>query len=239
MRLPTQARLSGRTTVLLGIVALLPALLMALVVLIQSSHLNLPGLAPHPITIGATVGRPAAGLRHRVALERSARSDAITAGWIGVGALLVLGCVLAWALAAALRAAATGAERDLGGGPLGGGPRGDTPARSSSRGALELASTDREVLVMACVDLADAVSSEALRRRLRDALNQAGVRTIEVQEGCAFDASSSRVVDRVPTADPELSNRVAGMERPGYIDRGHQLRLPEVSVYKLEGDSRG
>lgn len=242
MRSTSHAPLSGRATALIGAVAFLPALLMAIVVLVQSSEFSLPGLAPHLITIGGTVGRPAAGLRHRVALEHSARSDALTAGWIGVAALLVLGCVLAWAVSQALRGAAASTERHRDAEPLG-----ETVTSSSSEGVPESswedvperASHDRDVLVAACVDLADAVSSGSLRRRLREALSQAGVRTVEIQEGCAFDASSSRVVDRVLTQDPALNNRVAGMERPGYIDRGRRLRLPEVSVYKLEGDSRG
>ncbi|MGO9792142.1 MAG: hypothetical protein ACLP8S_22355 [Solirubrobacteraceae bacterium] len=259
MRSDSQAGPSGRTKALLGAVAVAPALLMAIVLLVQSSDLSLPGPVPRRLTVtAATIPRRAAGLG-QATIERNARNAALTAGWIGVAALLVLGAGLAWVLAAAVRAAARTGEPDLGGGTVAGtgpaSPAQGVPAQgvptqgvptqgaptqgAPTQGVPEHATRDREVLVAACVDLADVVSSESLRRRLRDALRQAGVRTIEVEAGCAFDPSSSRVVDRVRTEDPGLNNRVAGTERPGYIDRGQRLRMPEVTVYRLEGDSGG
>jgi len=168
-------------------VVLLPAVAMTIVPLVQSSDLGLPGLVLHPTAIRGTIASVAPGLPDRVALENNGRSAALTAGWLGVVALLALGCGLARALAARMRGRA---GRELGAGTS----TAAVPLSSTQRGP-GLAASDRDVLVAACVDLADAVPSEALRRRLLEALSQAGVRSIEVDEGCAFDPGSACVVE--------------------------------------------
>jgi hypothetical protein len=94
---------------------------------------------------------------------------------------------------------------------------------------------DREILVGACVELADVVPSESLRRQLREALSAVGVEAVEPALGSPFDAASYRIVDRVSTHDPAMRNRIAGTERPGYVDRGRPIRDAEVLVYSVEG----
>ena len=93
------------------------------------------------------------------------------------------------------------------------------------------AGEDRDVLVRACIDVADTVDSLALRRRLRDALAAAGVEAVEGEDGAPFDAARQHAVDRVPTRDPALRDRLAGTARPGYVDRGRVLRAADVLVY--------
>jgi len=150
-----------------------------------------------------------------VLLRRLDRSDAVGIGLIGVVVLLIVGCGLAWMVAERL------------------------PAAMPVEGAPEPVLADREVLIAACVELGDLVPSDALRRRVRDALEQAGVHAVEVEQGTPFDPAASRVVDRVPTTDPDLNNRVAGTERVGYIDRGRRIREPEVVVYAFDRGSDG
>ncbi len=259
---PTYTDTHTRTRInalLLGL-AISPAVVMAIVVLVQGSQLSLRRPAPikvNRVAVVVSVPRPVIALQQRVAraqqdrvaLENSARSNALSTGWIGVALVLLLGLGLAWALSRSLSAAAAA---DPGGGrppaaepPVGAAaasePRAATTAAAEPQtdGAGGPAARDREVLVRACVELSDSLTSEALSRRLRDALHRAGVQAVLVDEGAAFDATHARIVDRVPTDDPALDNRVAGTERPGYVDRGRILRVPEVMVYKLEGGSRG
>jgi tetratricopeptide (TPR) repeat protein len=78
----------------------------------------------------------------------------------------------------------------------------------------------------------------ALRRRLRDALATAGVQPLECADGERFDAARQRAVDRVPTRDPALRDRLAGTARAGWVDRGHVLRAPDVLVYAEARDAR-
>ncbi len=207
----------GSARILLAAVAFLPGIVLAVVLLIQGSKLDLPpaGRSPGPVralTQLASVGSS------RVSLERSARSTALEVGWIGVAVLLVAGGVLALLLAQRLRQPAAAAG----------------PPPAGEDGSI---ARDRELLIGACIELADVIPSDSLRSRLRDALTGAGVEPVLPEKGAEFDAASYRVVDRVATDDPALHNRIATIERAGYVDRGRRLRPPEVLVYVLEDRS--
>lgn len=81
------------------------------------------------------------------------------------------------------------------------------------------------------VDLADRVSSQALRAEILAALGRAGVRSLEPAVGEAFDATRMRGVGGTPAPDASWVGRVAATERPGFQDGNTVLRLPEVVVY--------
>jgi molecular chaperone GrpE len=107
-------------------------------------------------------------------------------------------------------------------------------------GAASALARDRQVLVKACVEVSDVVSSAALRSQLVDTLADVGVTPIQVRVGERFDPARHRAVDRVVTDDQALDDLVAETERPGYSDRGARLRLPEVLVYSAaRGRHRG
>jgi hypothetical protein len=250
-----KARTSIPVSWLLGAVALLPAVVVAAVVLLEGSKLSVshakpvsvtyPAISAHA-TLATQVSHQVANLKLAVAglakanhelagresLGSGARGDALNLGWIGALLLLVAGIALSVLLARELRrprgpAVVPAPERPA---------REASPARRSPPDVSTdaLLAQDRAGLVAACVDLVDQVPSEALRHRMRDALRVAGVETVSAEDGAAFDGDRYRAVDRVPTKDPELHNRIAGTERPGYIDRGRTLREPEVLVYRLQ-----
>ena len=219
MRSDAADRRSAR--VLPAAVVLLPASVLAVVLLLQGSELALPPVA-RPTGPVRALTQLASAASPRVSLERSARSAALDIGWIGVAVLLVAGVALALLLARRLaQPPAPGAA------PAGAPPAGDD----------ELIARDRELLVGVCVELADVIPSDALRSRLRDALAGAGVEPVLPEKGAEFDGVGYRIVDRVATDDPALHNRIATVERPGYVDRGRRLRPPEVLVYVLEDRS--
>ncbi len=41
----------------------------------------------------------------------------------------------------------------------------------------------------------------------------------------------------VPTAESSLHNTIAVIECPGWVDRGHRLRLPRVLVHRFEASA--
>jgi hypothetical protein len=108
-------------------------------------------------------------------------------------------------------------------------PGGVPPADLSGVGA------DRRRLVLELIEVRDQVGSEALRAHIGTALAEAGVVEQSVPAGTAFDPQLHKGVDRVVTEDPALDRTVAETERPGYVDRGAPVRLPEVVVHRLDG----
>ncbi len=94
------------------------------------------------------------------------------------------------------------------------------------------AAQQRDALVRLCIDLRDSVGNPALLERVTRALFEVGVVALS-PEGMLFDPGQHRAVDRVPSADPALHNRIASTERPGYVDRGTLLRPAEVTVYQV------
>ncbi|GAA4583366.1 hypothetical protein GCM10023194_20480 [Planotetraspora phitsanulokensis] len=93
----------------------------------------------------------------------------------------------------------------------------------------------RDALVDACIRFRDQLGERQplLADRLLDALGSAGVREIGA-DGQSFDGRVHEAVDVVPTADPRLQDVVAATERPGYVDGDRVVRVPRVSVYRLE-----
>jgi len=93
---------------------------------------------------------------------------------------------------------------------------------------------DRRRLVQELIDVRDQVSSEALRAGIGAALAEVGVIEQSVPAGTVFDPQVHKGVDRVATDDPALDRTVSETERPGYVDRGEPVRLPEVVVRRMD-----
>jgi len=88
------------------------------------------------------------------------------------------------------------------------------------------------VLVAACIEVFDAIGSQALRQQLLRALADAGVSAVEVAPQTRFDPAQHKAADVLLTDDETLVGLVAETERPGFVDRGRRLRWPEVLVYQ-------
>jgi hypothetical protein len=110
----------------------------------------------------------------------------------------------------------------------------ETPtAPTDVQGTAQQAVLDRSALVRAVIDLRDVVQSEAVREQLGEALERVGIAEVRV-DGQPFDPHRHHAVDRTGTSDAFQHNVVAVTERPGYRDRGVELRAPEVVVYRFE-----
>jgi hypothetical protein len=92
---------------------------------------------------------------------------------------------------------------------------------------------DRSTLVQACIYVRDRVTSKALADRLGWALQEAGVSTV-APAGARFDPGLHEAGGSVGTEDPAKAGTVAGVEMPGYVDRGVVLRAPVVTVYRQD-----
>lgn len=104
---------------------------------------------------------------------------------------------------------------------------------------VEEAARDRDVLVLACIDVADQVPSDGMRERLVAALGDAGV-VPDVPVGQPFDPRRHEAAGRIPTSDASLHNTIAAIERPGWVDRGgRRLRLPRVLVHRFDTTTGG
>ncbi|MCK9931770.1 nucleotide exchange factor GrpE [Frankia sp. Mgl5] len=105
------------------------------------------------------------------------------------------------------------------------------PVESSSASA----STDREALVGACIELSDRLrdANPALWRRLCRGLAVVGVDAVVV-DGQRFDPEVHDAVGREITTDAARHLTVASTEFCGFTDRGRLLRRPEVVVYRME-----
>ncbi|MCB0976782.1 MAG: hypothetical protein KDB02_04920 [Acidimicrobiales bacterium] len=100
------------------------------------------------------------------------------------------------------------------------------------------ATGDRDRLVAALIEVADEVSSDAVRTGIAQRLSAVGVEAVVVAPGERFDASTQRGVHAEPAPSPDRADTVVSTERPGWTDRGKVLRPPEVVVYRWEGDGR-
>ena len=90
----------------------------------------------------------------------------------------------------------------------------------------------RATLVGAAIAAIDLAQNEGLREQLTRALEQAGVRRI-APDGETFDPARHHAVDRLPTHDPAQHNTVI-TDRPGWVDGGQVLRIPDVIVYRTD-----
>jgi molecular chaperone GrpE (heat shock protein) len=88
-------------------------------------------------------------------------------------------------------------------------------------------------LALACLHLADSVTSPVLRADIDRALQAAGYQTLD-PVGQPFDPSVHEAVERRGTTDARTHNVVAATYRAGWYGRGQLLRSPEVAVYRLE-----
>lgn len=94
---------------------------------------------------------------------------------------------------------------------------------------------DRGALIEALIEVADEVSSGAVRTAIVQRLAAVGVEAIVVEAGTPFDASRHRGIHAEQATSAEQADTVVAMERPGWVDRGKVLRPPEVVVYRWEG----
>lgn len=88
-------------------------------------------------------------------------------------------------------------------------------------------------LALACLHLADSVTSPVLRADIDRALGAAGYRSLD-PVGQPFDPSVHEAVERRRTTDASTHNVVAATYRAGWYGHGQLLRSPEVAVYRLE-----
>jgi GrpE len=91
-------------------------------------------------------------------------------------------------------------------------------------------------LALACLHLADSVSSPVLQADIDRALRTAGYQPLD-PTGQAFDPSVHEAVERRRTTDARTHNLVAATYRSGWYGHGHVLRSPEVAVYRLEAST--
>ncbi|MEV5409265.1 nucleotide exchange factor GrpE [Thermopolyspora sp. NPDC052614] len=93
----------------------------------------------------------------------------------------------------------------------------------------------REALVSACIRYRDQLEDRhpALAARLLDALRAVGVHEV-VADGQRFDARIHEAVDMIHTDDPSLDGRIAATEVRGYSDGDRVVRVPKVTVYRMD-----
>ncbi|HEX6076847.1 MAG TPA: nucleotide exchange factor GrpE [Micromonosporaceae bacterium] len=94
---------------------------------------------------------------------------------------------------------------------------------------------DRSTLVQACIYVRDRATSKALADRLGWALQEAGVSMV-TPTGARFDPAHHEAGGSVATDDPARVGTIAGVELPGYVDRGVVLRAPVVTVYRRDSN---
>ena len=93
---------------------------------------------------------------------------------------------------------------------------------------------ERAALVGFCVELEGMLEREALREKVRRALGRVGVRPVDPL-GEVFDPDRHEAVGSEPTGDLDCHDRVASVQRLGFLDRnGRELRLPEVVVWRYD-----
>ena len=107
------------------------------------------------------------------------------------------------------------------------------PATSTGRPESERLEAERAALVRLCVELADLLPQPALRTKIRRGLAHVGV-TMVVPQGERFDPERRCAVGVQPTPDVTCHDRIAVVERPGVVDRGREMRLPDVVVWHFD-----
>ncbi|WP_163506182.1 nucleotide exchange factor GrpE [Fodinicola acaciae] len=90
---------------------------------------------------------------------------------------------------------------------------------------------DRKQLVDTLIYVRDRATSTALTDRIARDLQSIGVTEIR-PNGEKFDPSRHEAGGSTDTTDPQQDGWIAGVETPGYLDRGRVLRLPVVTVYR-------
>ncbi|WP_051385434.1 nucleotide exchange factor GrpE [Actinokineospora inagensis] len=92
---------------------------------------------------------------------------------------------------------------------------------------------DRAALVQAAIRLRDQLTERGpgLADHLLGALGAVGVTPVRA-DGELFDPHRHTAVGSVDAPRPDLRDRVAETVKPGYLDRGAVLRLPDVVLYR-------
>lgn len=93
---------------------------------------------------------------------------------------------------------------------------------------------ERSLLIQTMVEVADQVTSAAIRGQLVERLTSVGVQPINVAAGTTFDPANHRGVQAEPTTSAEQAGTVVDTDREGWSDRGQVLRHPDVIVYRQE-----
>jgi hypothetical protein len=96
------------------------------------------------------------------------------------------------------------------------------------------AGAERAALVALCVELDDLLGRPAQRQRLRRGLQAVGVEVVD-PVGERFDPEVHCAVGAEPTAEPADDWCIARVERVGFVDRGREVRPPEVVVFRADG----
>ncbi|MEU6249011.1 nucleotide exchange factor GrpE [Glycomyces sp. NPDC047010] len=94
--------------------------------------------------------------------------------------------------------------------------------------------TDRTVLVEACVWMRDRATSPALAQHLDGAFAKVGVAQVDAT-GQRFDPAVHEAGSTVAARGPADEGIIARTEQVGYTDRGRILRHPIVTVYRGQG----
>jgi hypothetical protein len=95
---------------------------------------------------------------------------------------------------------------------------------------LDQALAERNTLIKLCLYAFDRVKSNGIGDRIEEALASVGVTAVR-PDGAHFDPQLHEAGGTIPTPDPALSGVIAETEIVGFIDRGHYLRPPIVTVY--------
>lgn len=98
---------------------------------------------------------------------------------------------------------------------------------------LAILQSDRQKFIELILYARDRVTSPAAADRIDAGLRELGIEAIR-PDGERFDPSRHEAAATVPTDDPEKHGLVAETETLGYSDRGHVVRPPIVTVYRME-----
>jgi len=95
------------------------------------------------------------------------------------------------------------------------------------------AEQERSVLISLCLYAYDRARSAAVAERIESGLADVGVVAIR-PDGQRFDPQVHEAGGTRPTDDAGLDGTVAETELAGFADRDVVLRVPVVTVYRLE-----
>jgi hypothetical protein len=104
------------------------------------------------------------------------------------------------------------------------------PAGRSAGSADGRAAGERAALIQTCIYVRDRATSQAIADHLGRVLAEVGVTTVAPKG--RFDPSRHEAGGSASTQDENLDGTIAGVELPGYTDRGAVLRAPVVTVYR-------
>nr|WP_253673442.1 nucleotide exchange factor GrpE [Streptoalloteichus tenebrarius] len=116
---------------------------------------------------------------------------------------------------------------------------GESLDRGGAAGGAELASraaAERRALVQLCVYAWDRARSAGVAERIEEGLAGVGVLAVR-PDGERFDPAHHEAGGTTPTDDPGLDGVIAETEVVGFVDRGHLLRAPVVTVYRARTGS--